>query len=91
MGYRVAPNCDGESFGDLKIRRCPVAFSNQVSPLIDAYWKLKQGLLKLEHIFPNPTVAIFEFFSYYERQQNILESRLHKERLEELKHGNSKQ
>lgn len=89
MGYRVAPNCDGETYGDLKIRRCPVAGANLVSSIVSDYWVHKKGLYSLEHTHPNPSIAFLEAMSYYESTYSLYEERVQKQHLEELKNGNN--
>lgn len=59
MGYRVAPD-SGESFSELKIRSCPVADVNRLSPVISIYNRLKQGLVSLTEIIPRPSCALIE-------------------------------
>lgn len=59
MGYRVAPD-SGESFSDLEIRSCPVALSNRVAPIVQAYHRHRSGLLTIAQSYPKPTCAIIE-------------------------------
>jgi hypothetical protein len=89
MGYRVAPNCDGETYGDIKIRRCPVAGANLVSNIVSDYWVHKKGLYSLEHTHPNPSIAFLDAISYYETTYSIYEARVQKQTIEEFKNGNN--
>lgn len=59
MGYRVAPD-SGEDYSDLKIRSCPVALSNRVAPIVQAYQRDRSGLLPIMQSYPKPTCAIIE-------------------------------
>jgi len=88
MGYRIAPNCDGDTYGDLKIRQCPVALANLVSPIVDAYHKHKAGLFSLDSTHPNPSIAFLDAVSYYDTIHSIYEARKHKEQMEEIQNGN---
>lgn len=58
-GYRVAPDC-GEDYSDLKIRSCPVASSNKLASIIQAYHRHRAGLAEITHTYPNPTCALLE-------------------------------
>ena len=58
-GYRVAPDC-GENYSELKIRSCPVASSNRLASIIQAYHRHRAGLAKITHTYPNPTCALLE-------------------------------
>jgi hypothetical protein len=59
MGYRVAPD-SGESFSDLKIRSCPVADVNRLSPIVNAFNLHKNGVLDLKQIYNKPTIALID-------------------------------
>ncbi len=59
MGYRVAPD-SGEGFSELKIRTCPVADVNRLSPIIQIYNRLKRGLITLNDVIPRPSCALIE-------------------------------
>ena len=58
-GYRVAPDC-GENYSDLKIRSCPVASSNKLASIIQAYHRHRAGLAEITHTYPNPSCALLE-------------------------------
>ena len=58
-GYRVAPDC-GENYSDLKIRSCPVASSNRLASIIQAYHRHRAGLAKITHTYPKPSCALLE-------------------------------
>jgi hypothetical protein len=87
MGYRVAPDCGG-SFAEEKIRRCPVALANKVSPIVEAYYRHKNGVLSLEKSYPNPTIALLQGIDVLEYNYKSLERKLHERHLEEIKNGN---
>jgi hypothetical protein len=59
MGYRVAPDC-GEDYADYRIRSCPVANSNRLASVVQAYQRHRAGLMPITQSYPNPTCAIIE-------------------------------
>jgi hypothetical protein len=87
MGYRVAPDSD-EIYSELKIRSCPVALANRCSTIVDAYYRHKQGLFDLSLTYPQPSVAILQAFDILDTNMKILENRLQKQRMEDIKNGN---
>lgn len=87
MGYRVAPDC-GDAFSDEKIRRCPVALANKASPIVESYYRHKNGLYPLEKSYPNPTIALLQSIDLLEYNQKSLEMKLHEKHLQEMKNGN---
>lgn len=86
MGFRIAPDSD-ESYSELKIRTCPVAVANKCSSLINAYNRHKQGLFDLKETYPNPSIALIEAFDILDYNHKLLENRIHKRQLEEMKNG----
>lgn len=87
MGYRVAPDC-GDDFAEEKIRRCPVALANRVSPITEAFFRHKAGNFSLEKFYPNPTIALLQGVDVLEYNQRALERKLHEKHLQEMKNGN---
>lgn len=81
-GYRVAPD-SGESFSELKIRSCPVADMNRLSPIVSAYNLHKRGLLDLKTIYKNPTIAIIDCLNVIQSNSEEAQAR----DLEALKDG----
>lgn len=86
MGYRIAPDSD-ESYSDLKIKRCPVAGANQCTPLLESYHRHKDGLFDLSSTYPNPSVALLQCFDILDYNYKLLENRIQKRKLEEMKNG----
>ena len=86
MGYRIAPDSD-ESYSDLKISTCPVADANMMSSIIESYHRHKSGLFDLSTTYPKPTVALLQAFDILDYNYKVLENRLHKRSLEEMKNG----
>ena len=84
MGYRVAPDC-GEDYANLKIRSCPVASSNQLASVIQAYHRHKSGLLSLSQSYPNPTCAVIEALEVLHYNANDAEHRAHERAMKEAK------
>ena len=82
-GYRVAPDC-GAGFSDLKIRSCPVADMNRLSPIVSAYNLHKSGLVDLKTIYKNPSIALIDCLNVIQSNQDEAQSR----DLEKLKNGN---
>lgn len=86
MGYRVAPDC-GDDFAEEKIRTCPVALSNRVSPIVEAFFRHKNGTFPLEKFYPQPTIALLQAVDMLEYTQKALEKKLHDQHLQEIKNG----
>ena len=61
MGYRVAPDC-GEGYSDYRVRHCPVADSNRLASVVQAYQRHRAGLAPITQSYPKPTCAIIESF-----------------------------
>lgn len=59
MGYRVAPDC-GEGYSDYRVRHCPVADSNRLASVVQAYQRHRAGLAPITQSYPKPTCAIIE-------------------------------
>lgn len=84
MGYRVAPDC-GEEYSDYKIRSCPVASSNQLASLIQAYQRHKNNILPLNLSYPKPTCAVIEAIEVLHYNTDEAQHRAHQRAMKEAK------
>lgn len=84
MGYRVAPD-SGEDYSDLQIRSCPVALSNRVASIVQAYNRHRSGLLPIAQSYPQATCAIIEALEVLHYNYDDAQYRAHKAAMMEAK------
>jgi hypothetical protein len=85
-GYRVAPNCNAE-YADLKIRSCPVALSNLIAPITQAYFRQVNGLFNLKDVYPSPSCAIVEAIDLLHYHYQELKNKIAQDAIEDRKNG----
>ncbi len=85
-GYRVAPDCSAD-YSDLKIRKCPVALSNMVAPITQAYFRQVNGLFDLKDVYPLPSCAIVEAIDLLHYHYQELKNKLAQDAIEDRKNG----
>jgi len=86
-GYRVAPDC-GEDYSDLKIRSRPVASSNKLASIIQAYHRHRAGLAEITHTYPNPTCALLEAVDVLHSNTEEAHYRTQERMMKEAHNGN---
>ena len=85
-GYRVAPDC-GEAYSDYKIRSCPVAASNRLSSIIQAYHRHRAGLAKISDTYPSPSCALLEAVDVIHSNTEEAHVRAQERAMREANHG----
>jgi hypothetical protein len=70
-GYRVVPGSN-ENYSDQKIRSCPVALANLVSPIVSSFHKHKKGIITLKDMYENPSCAVVDAFEMLEYEYEAL-------------------
>jgi hypothetical protein len=70
-GYRVVPGSN-ENYSDQKIRSCPVALANLVSPVVSSFHKHKKGIITLKDMYENPSCAVVDAFEMLEYEYESL-------------------
>ena len=70
-GYRVVPGSN-ENYSDQKIRSCPVALANLVSPIVSSFHKHKKGIITLKDMYENPSCAVVDAFEMLEYEYESL-------------------
>ena len=85
-GYRVAPDC-GENYSELKIRSCPVASSNRLASIIQAYHRHRAGLAKITHTYPSPTCALLEAVDVLHSNTEEAQIRIQERAIREAQNG----
>jgi len=85
-GYRVAPDC-GEAYSDYKIRSCPVASSNKLASIVQAYHRHRAGLAKISDTYPSPSCALLEAVDVIHSQTEEAQYRAQARAMKEAKNG----
>lgn len=86
MGYRIAPD-SGEAFSELEVRRCPVALSNQVAPIVVAYRRHRAGLYHIDKSYPSPSCALVEAIDILHYSTEEAHYRAQERAMKEAHHG----
>ncbi len=86
MAYRIAPDSDA-SWGDTRVRRCPVADVNRLAPIIEGYHQHRAGLLSLREGYPAPSCAVVDLWTVLHQQTELMLSRSRERAAEETRHG----
>ncbi len=82
----MAPDC-GEAYSDYKIRSCPVAASNRLSSIIQAYHRHRARLAKISDTYPKPSCALLEAMDVLHSNTEEANIRSQERAMREASHG----
>jgi len=86
MAYRIAPDSD-PSWGDQRVRRCPIADMNRLSPMVSSYRAHCAGLGSLRDFYREPSCAVIDLWTELHTQTELMKARA-RQRAHEEASGN---
>ena len=86
MAHRIATDCD-PSWGEQKVRRCPIADANRLAPLAQTYQAHRAGLGSLWDFYKSPSCAVVEYWTELHHQTELMRARVRERAAEEARHG----